>query len=275
MKAQSFILIFVGIILPILLFCSGCGPKAPKLILDAEDQYALAQREFEKENWDKTVIELQKLILNYPGVSFIDSAQYLLGITYFNQKEYPLAIGEFNRLLSSFPTSPLGDDAAFKVAECDFEMSPKAELDQSHTQKAMEELKNFLDDYPQSDKREPALELLNKCTTKLAKKAYKAGYLYYKMKRYSGARMYFKLVLDGYPDTEWSKPARFYLAEAMYKEKKYDQAQEEYQNFLQDFPNDELTNKVNKRLEKIAKILAADGKEKTGVEAKENSKLKK
>ena len=154
-------------------------------------------------------------------------------------------------------------------------MSPKAELDQSHTQKAMEELKNFLDDYPQSDKREPALELLNKCRTKLAKKAYKAGYLYYKMKHYSGATMYFKLVLDEYQDTEWSKPARFYSAEAMYKEKKYDQAQEEYQNFLQDFPQDELTKKVNKRLEKITKILAADGKEKAEVEAKENSKSKK
>jgi outer membrane protein assembly factor BamD len=266
MKTKSFIWIFVSIIQLIFLFAFGCGPKAPKLILDAEDQYTLAKREFDNKHWDQAVLELQKLILNYPGVGFIDSAQYLLGLTYFNQKEYPLAIGEFNRLLSSFPTSSLGDDAAFKVAECDFKLSPKAELDQSHTQKAIDELKDFLDDYPVSDKKEPALNLLKECRNKLAKKVYKAGYLYFKMKHYSGASMYFRQVLDEYPDTEWLKPAQFYLAEAMYKEKKYDQAKQEYQNFLQGFPTDELTKKVNKRLEKIVKILASDVKEKTDVE---------
>jgi outer membrane protein assembly factor BamD len=274
MKTILFLLTFISGTLLFFVFISSCGPKAPQLILNAEDQYALAKSEFEKRHWDKAVLELQKLILNYPGVNFIDSAQYLLGMTYYNQKEYPSAINEFNRILTSFPTSSLGDDAAFKVVECDFEMSPKAELDQSHTQKALDELKNFLDDYPLSDKREEAQKLFKECRTKLAKKVYKGGYLYYRMRRYDAASLYFERVLDEYHDTEWSKLAQFCLAEALYKEKKYDQAKEEYQKFIQDFPQDMLTKKANKKLEKIVKILVSKGKEKTAVETKENSKLK-
>ena len=87
------------------------------MVLDAEDQYALAKREFEEKNWNRAVVELQKLIFNYPGAAFVDSAQYLLGMAYFNQKEYPLAIGEFSKLLSSYPTSQLADDAAFMIAQ--------------------------------------------------------------------------------------------------------------------------------------------------------------
>jgi outer membrane protein assembly factor BamD len=266
MKTKLFVIIFLNIILLSVLFSSSCGPKAPKIILDSEDQYALAKREFDKKHWDQAVLELQKLILNYPGVSFIDSAQYLLGLTYFNQTEYPLAIGEFDRLLSSYPTSLLADAAAFKAAESDFKMSPKAELDQEHTQKAMDELNNFLNDYPQSDRREEALQLLNKCRAKLAFKAYKAGYLYYRMKHYESALIYLHQVTNDYHDTEWAKPAQFQIAEVLYKEKKYDQAKDEYQKFLQDFPNDELAQKVNKRLEKIVKNLASGGEEKNKVD---------
>ena len=263
MKTKSFILIFSGVVLLMVIGACSCGPKPPKLILDAPDQYALAKREFENKHWDKTVLELQKLILNYPGVGFIDSAQYLLGMTYFNQKEYPLAIDEFNRLLSSFPTSSLADDATFKAAECDFRMSPRAELDQSHTQKALDELNNFLEEYPESNQKGQAMDLVNQGRTKLAKKVYKSGYLYYKMGRYLPAESYFQQVLDEYSDTEWAKPAQFFLAESLYKQKKYEQAKTEYQSYLQISPKDDLTKKVNKRLEKIDKILASGVKEKT------------
>ena len=263
MKTKSFILILTGVVLLMVIVTCGCGPKPPKLILDAPDQYALAKREFENKHWDKAALELQKLILNYPGVGFIDSAQYLLGMTYFNQKEYPLAIDEFNRLLSSFPTSPLADDATFKAAECDFRLSPRAELDQSHTQKALDELNNFLEEYPESDQREQALDLVKQCRSKLAKKGYKSGYLYYKIGRYLPAELYFQQVLDEYPDTEWAKPARFYLAESLYKEKKYKQAKTEYESYLQNSPQDKLIKKVAGRLEKINKILASSTKEKT------------
>jgi outer membrane protein assembly factor BamD len=253
MKIKSIIFVSINLSLLFLLFGLSCGPKVPQVVLDAEDQYALAKREFEKKHWDDAVVELQKLIFSYPGAVFIDSAQYLLGMAYFNQEEYFLAIGEFSKLLSSYPTSQLSDDAAFMVAASDFEMSPRSELDPTHTQSATDELKNFLDDYPETDRREDAEELLNKCRAKLAKKAYKTGYLYYKMKHYASALIYLRQVLNDYHDTEWAGQAQFQIAEVFYKQKKYDQAKEEYQKFLENFPEDKLAKKAKKRLKELEK----------------------
>jgi len=258
MNTKAVIFIILNITLLSFLIGFGCGPKVPKVVLDAEDQYALAKREFEKKHWDDAVVELQKLIFSYPGAAFIDSAQYLLGMVYFNQKEYPLAIGEFSKLLSSYPTSQLADDAAFMIAKSDFTMSPRAELDPTHTQRATDELKNFLDDYPESDRREEAREVLNKCRAKLAKKAFQTGYHYYKRKQYPSALIYLRQVLNDYHDTEWVKHARFQIAEVFYKQKEYDQAEEEYQKFLQDFPEDKLAKKAKRKLKKIEEKRGAD-----------------
>jgi len=234
-----------------LVFSMACGPKQANLVLDAEDQFALAKREFEKKHYDQAAIEFQKLIFNYPGAVFIDSAQHLLGMCYFNQKDYPLAVVEFNKLLSSFPTSQLSDDAAFMVAFCDFKMSAKAELDQKHTLQAIEELQSFLDDHPTSDRAKEASDLLNQCRTRLAKKAYKNGRLYFKMKKYEAALIYLKDVINGYHDTRWAAPAQFQIAEVFFKQKKFDQARKEYQKFLENFPQDKLAEKAKERLEKL------------------------
>jgi outer membrane protein assembly factor BamD len=243
--------LLLGLSLFFLVFLMACGPKGPSLILDAEDQFALAKSEFEKKHYDQAVIEFQKLIFNYPGAIFIDSAQYLLATSYFNQKDYPLAVTEFNKLLSSFPTSRLSDDAAFMVAFCDFKMSARAELDQERTSKALEELKNFLDDYPESDRANEAQDLLNECRTKLAKKVYENGRLYLKMEKYEAALIYLKDVINEYHDTKWAAPAQFHIAEIYFKQKKYDPAKEEYQKFLEDFPQDKLAGKAKGRLETL------------------------
>jgi outer membrane protein assembly factor BamD len=241
----------VGIPLFFLILSMACGPKAPSLVLDAEDQFALAQGEFEKKHYDKAVMEFQKLIFNYPGAIFIDSAQYLLGMSYFDQKDYPLAQGEFNKLLSSFPTSQLSDDAAFMLAFCDYKMSPRAELDPERTIKAIEELNTFLDDFPQSERAKEAQDLVQEGRSKLAKKAYENGRLYFKMKQYDAALIYLKDLINEYHDTKWAAPAQFQIAETYLKQKKFDQAKEEYQKFLENFPKDKLVGKAKKRLEKL------------------------
>ena len=249
MRLKIYPLTLLG--LCVLLLTSGCGPKAPSVVLDAEDQYALSKTEFEKKHWDQAAVELQKLVFNYPGAAFIDSAQYLLGMAYFNQEEYPSAILEFNKILYSYPTSPLADDAAFMVAKSDFEMSPKAELDPTHTQMALDGLNRFLDEYPTSERRQEAEDVLRECRGKLAKKAYQTGNLYYKRGRYESALIYLRSVLNDYHDTEWVKPAQFKLAEVFYKQKEYDKAREEYEKFLNDYGDDKLAQKVKKRLNKI------------------------
>lgn len=235
----------------LLLILSCAGSRRDNLFLGAEDQFSLAKREYEGRHYSQARLEFQKLIFNYPGSALVDSAQYLLGMCYFKEKDYSAAVGEFNKLLHSFSASPLADDASFMIAYSHFKDSPRAELDQTSTLRAIREIKDFLEGYPLSEYREEAQKLLWEAQSKMAKKLYKSGALYFKLKHYEAARIYLQQVLEQYPESNYSAEAHFLVAESYFKQKKYDLAELEYRKFLREYPNDELTAKVNKRLKKL------------------------
>jgi outer membrane protein assembly factor BamD len=242
-------------LLPLILSCAAARKETP--VLGAEDQFALAKKEYDKKKYSEAVTEFQKLIFNYPGAAFVDSAQYLLGMCYFRDKDYSSAVGEFKKVLSSFSESPLAADASFMIAYAHFKDSPKAELDQTNTLKAIQELKDFLDEYPESQHAQEAQKLLFEARTKQAQKLYNNGRIYYKLKHYDAALIYLQDVLDQYSDTKYAAPASFLIAESYREQKKSDLAELEYRKFLEKYPGDKLTGKVKARLSKLDKDIQA------------------
>lgn len=81
----------------------GCAARRETPVLGAEDQFALAKKYYEKKKYSDAVIELQKLIFNYPGAATLDSAQFLLGMCYLNEKIILLQWASSRRC---FPRSP-------------------------------------------------------------------------------------------------------------------------------------------------------------------------
>lgn len=236
-------------ILILLLF--SCGSQNIKPIPDAEDQFQIAKREYQKKDWSDAVMEFQKLIFNYPGFVNADSAQFLLAMSYYNDKEYSLAAGEFNKLVFSFPTSPLTDDAMFYAAVCALKQSPGPHLDQRYTHLAIERFEAFLEEYPESELVPEVEKKLSEAKSKLAKKAYKNGELYVKMKNYDAALIYLNEVSDLYGDTPWAPQAFFLIGEIYLKQKKIDQAKKLFQEFIVKYPQNKLISKVKKILNKI------------------------
>ncbi len=242
-------------LLPLLLSCAAARKETP--VLGAEDQFALAKKEYDKKKYSSSATEFQKLIFNYPGAAFVDSAQYLLGMCYFQNKDYSSSVGEFKKVLSSFSESPLAADASFMIAYAHYKDSPKPELDQTNTLKAIQELKVFLDEYPENGHAQEAQELLFQARSKLAQKLYKNGRIYYKLKRYDAALIYLQEVLEQYSDTRYAAQARFLIAESYREQKKNDLAELEYRKFLEKYPGDKLARKVKSRLDKLDKDLQA------------------
>lgn len=233
---------------PLLLFC---GSQTVKPIPNAQDQFDIAKREYQKKDWSKAVIEFQKLIFNYPGFAKADSARFLLGMSYYNDREYPLAAGEFNRMVSNFPTSPLTDDAMFYAAVCALKQSPGLHLDQRSTHLAIERLEMFLEEYPESELVPQAKKKLFEARLKLAEKTYKTGELYMKMKDYDAALIYLNEVLDLYGDTDWAAQALFLTGELYSKQGKFVQAKKAFQEFVSKYPQNKLTDKAKKKIKDI------------------------
>ena len=196
-------------------------------------------------------MEFQKLIFNYPGFAKADSAQFLLSMSYYNDKEYPLAAGEFNKLVFSFPTSLLTDDALYYAGVCALKQSPRSDLEQQYTNIAIERFQDFLEEYPQSEYVPQVEQMLLEARSKLAKKTYSTAHLYVKMGNYNSAMIYLNEILDLYEDTPWASKAFFLLGEVYLKQNELDKAKNTFQEFIQRYPQDKLAAKAREKINDI------------------------
>lgn len=235
----------------VLFSCSGKGVKTQ---LAPRDQYNEAMEYYNKGKYFKAQMNLQKIIYSYPGQTFIDTAQFYLGMSLYEMGNRHEAIGEFHKLLSAYPVSDFADDAYYQIGECYFEESPHYALDQEDTYSAIDEFSMFINKFPNSPFVSSAREKLNLLYDKLAKKMYKNGELYLKIGSYEPALEYFQQVRDNYPNTEWAKYAFYYSGEAQMKIDKTEEAIQTFENFVITFPDHKLAKKARRNIEKLKDI---------------------
>jgi outer membrane protein assembly factor BamD len=243
---KKFVLMFL------LLGLWGCSHK-PTQVLSVNEQFKLAKQLYDRHKYYKAQQEFEKLIFTYPGNTVIDTAQYYLAMSQFGQKEYILAAGEFDRLLQSYPQSEYADDAQYQIGMCHYKMSPKYQLDQTETDEALEAFQTFLGNFIGSPLAEDARNRIRELENKLAQKKFMSGLLYLRLADYEPAITYFWTVRDDFSSTDWAVQAIFYTGEALYGQKKYDQALETFQAFATGFPSHPLAVKANKKIEQTKK----------------------
>ena len=227
---------------------AGCGGKSVRPVLPLQEQFSIAKKHYDQRKYRQAVEEFQKLIFNYPGATVVDTAIYYLANSYYNQKDYAAAAGEFKKIVTNYPASTWLDEAAFMIALSDLKQSPPAELDQQFTLLALDEFNEFVETFPDSPLVPQAKEKILELRNKLAKKTYKNGYLYLKSKDYPAALLYFKEVLENYPDTVWAKEALYQIAEANRLQNKIPEALEVYKRFVELYPKDKLASKCKEKI---------------------------
>ncbi len=240
---------YLFLVLAVLL--GGCSSKVAMRSLSAEEQFRVAKEKYQKKKYEEARTEFYKLIFNYPGVSFIDSAQFCLAMCYYGQEEFSLAEAEFKKLLGSFPSSELADDAEYFIPLCNYRLSLRPTLDQENTQLAIDGFSNFLNYYPGSPYVPRAERYLIQAQEKIAEKTYRNGYLYARLERYDAALIYLNEVLDKYHASKWAGRSLFLMAEILQKQGEIGKALEKYKQLLEDFPNETSAKQAKKRIEKL------------------------
>ena len=74
-------------------------PRLSKEPQEAQDEYKLALRALNDQQYDKAIQQFRNFQRKYPNSDMADDAQYWIGESYFNQKDYNRAILEFNDVL--------------------------------------------------------------------------------------------------------------------------------------------------------------------------------
>ena len=238
-----------------------CNPPDFDPSWAAEELYDFGLEKMEQENWLDALDAFRAITLSHSGSDIVDDALYHQGEMHIKLKEYPLAVVVFRRLISDFPQSPYSDESQYKLAYATFLQSNPPHLTQNKTFEAIRELQFFLAEYPNSEWNAEVHELLQECFDKVAEKDYRIGNLYYKMKDWEAARLYFKELLEAYPMSNWASRAQYEIAESYAKEEKLREAIEQFDIFIQSYSENELSAEAVKRLEYLRSIYVEPAEE--------------
>lgn len=234
------------LLLVILTIFVACSSSIDTSNMAPEDRLAYAIKLYQEEDYEEAVKEFDALILQYPGSSIMDDAQYYLALTRFQREEYILAAYQFSKLIKSMPSSEFLADAQFMLADCYYELSPNFTLDQQYSKKAIEEFQVFIDVFPLNEKVAEAEKKIGELNDKLAMKEYEAAYIYNKMEYYDAALKYYDSVLEIYHDTKYAPLALYNKINILLERKKDSEALTEAQKFLSKYPQHENYSDVEK-----------------------------
>ena len=208
-----------------------------------------AKTQYDEENWSSAARAFETVVSIGRGTDLGQQAQYLLAESYFNDRRYLLAASEYDRYASFYPRSERRADVDFKAALSYYMLSPRYRLDQSYTQQALERFRLFNSRYPNSDRVTDSAQYITQLRNKLARKQHESAEFYKRTNRFNAAIVYYDLVLDNYPESDWAEQALVDKVEAyiLYADNsipssqlaRYESAVESYETYLQLFPSGE------------------------------------
>lgn len=236
-------------LLPLLfitLMLAGCATTIDTANMGPEDRLNYAIGIYNDEDWLEALKEFEAIVLQYPGNSIADDAQFYLGKTRYERDEYILAAFEFSKLISNMPASELVPQSQYMLADCYYQLSPDYSLDQRYTKKAIEEYQSFIDFFPTNEKVKEAESRIGELNDKLAYKEYHNAYIYEKLEYYTAALMYYNNVIEVYHDTKYAPLAMYNRINILILRDKNKEALDEAEKFLSEYPNHSNYSAVDK-----------------------------
>lgn len=244
--------LIIGIIYFILISTIfSCKTSDVEKVLSAEERFELGIREFNNENYIEAINEFSIITMQYPGSAVSDDAQFYLGECRFMREEYLLASYEYEALKRNMPASPLLPIAQYKIALCYYMLSPKSQLDQTYSLKAIDEFQAFIEYFPNDTLVIDAEGKIKELRERLAKKDYETAILYVNMEYYKAATFYFDKVIELYHDTKYAELAYVGKIESLLKRKKYNEVIAESQIFFKKYPQSTHRKKVESIIAEI------------------------
>ena len=218
------VLLMKFIIFTLFLFLTSCAGTKNNSEETIKDMFNMGIENLENEKYLQAQSDFKNVLIRGTGTDLGDDAQYYLGESYYRNKEYLLAISEYEKLTRKMGYSPFVEDARFKICEAYSIESPRYYHDQEYTLKALERYQEFLDDYPNSKLLDDVLSSIGILREKLAKKAFETGILYMKMDEYESAKLAFQIVIDEYYDTSFLVLAQKEMVISLAKNREIDNA---------------------------------------------------
>lgn len=198
---------------------SACNRQQDLALKSADKDYILkvANEKFEKKKWSDALALYERLSNLVAGTDDAPNVVYNSAYANYYDKNYKLAGHQFKNFSVTFPQDKRAEDAAYMSALCFYEGSMDYNLDQTSSELAINELQNFLNNYPDSERSKNINDLIDELTYKLEFKSYENAKQYYKMADYKAANVAFENVLDDFPSTKLRSKIYDYIVKSRYE----------------------------------------------------------
>jgi len=238
-------ILMMVLVMVILSSCANKGAIKPGDTVDVAFQKSMAL--YEKGRFGEAARAFETVLSLGRGSEIAQESQFMLAESYYKNKEYLIAASEYRRYVTFHPRSERRVNAEFMEALSYYKISPRYKLDQTDTERAITLFRIFIGKYPDSERVQEAAKYLDEMRLKLGRKSFTTANMYFKLRMYVSAAMYYQITIDNYPETPFAEEslalqiqAYTLYADLSVSEKqaeRYQMAIESYEKYLQLFPN--------------------------------------
>ena len=189
---------------------------------DYEYKYEAAKNYFAKGQYNRSATLLNELITILKGTDKAEESLYMLGMSYYNQKDYQTAAQTFITYFNTYPRGTFTELARFHAGKALFLDTPEPRLDQSSTYQAIQQLQMFMEYFPNSVKKQEAQDMIFALQDKLVLKELYSAKLYYNLGNYMGNNYESCVItaqnaLKDYPYTDYREELSILILRARYE----------------------------------------------------------
>ncbi|WP_153800518.1 outer membrane protein assembly factor BamD [Foetidibacter luteolus] len=243
--------------LVLVLVFSSCASKFAKVMKSKDNEYKLkmAEQYYANKKYSYAQQLFDELFPYIKGKEGYEDAFYKYAYCAYNQKDYLNAESLFKTYTETFPNGPRAEECEYMRAYSFYKQSPKVDLDQTNSTKAIALMQAFINTHGESERTKQATEIIDKLREKLELKEFKSAQLYYDLGYYKGAAVAFSTLMDNYPDSRKSEDYKLAVIKSYYRyaemsiwdkqEERYSKVLTECTDFSDRFPESKLKEQVD------------------------------
>jgi len=249
---------------------------------DTQKKFDAAFEYYNAGKYSKAAQLFESLSVQTNGTEKDDTVLFYWGMSNYNFKDYYTAETNFERFVTSYPRSPFAADGQYLRIDCLFRQTLRYELDQTPTTKALNEIAQYLREFPTNDHIDECSEMISELNWRLDTKAYEGAKLYYKMEDYLASRVALTNVIKDNAENIYREDILFYIAMSSYKyaklsvaakqKERYLTFQDDYLNFIGEYPESKYVKELEALYKKSQVALGKAGVETDTISEKKMEK---
>lgn len=207
---------------------------------DVKQKYDAAFQYFNEGRYAKAASLFESLSVLTNGTERDDTVRYYWGLSNYNYRDFYTAEANFDKFIEMYPASPFTSDARFLRLDCLYRSTMRYELDQTPTYKAIDEISQYILEYPDNKHMQECKDVLLELNERLDRKAYESAKLYYKMEDYLASRVALRNVLKDDADNMFREDILYLIAMSSFKYANLSvpsKQRERYLTFVDDYLN--------------------------------------